>query len=82
MNESLISILKDIIPPVVTALVAWFLARKKNRAEVSGSELENVEKALSIYRSMVHDLRDKIKELEDYVDELERIIEEYKLKKN
>lgn len=80
MNEALSSILTTVIPPVIMAAVGYLVARKKNNAETSGSELDNVEKALAIYRSMVQDLSTKVKELEDQVERLEKLIEEYKQK--
>lgn len=78
MNDTLSSILTNVVPAIVTAIVGYYAGGRKNKAEAEGSELGNVEKALAIYRSMVKDLSDKVKELEDQVERLEKLLEEYK----
>jgi len=45
-----------LITPIVTALSAWFFARRKNNAEAKKSELDNVEKAISIWRKLSEDM--------------------------
>jgi predicted RNase H-like nuclease (RuvC/YqgF family) len=80
MNEVVNSILTSVVPAIATAIVGYLVARKKYNAEASGSELDNVEKALAIYRSMVQDLSAKKRELEEQVERLEKLIEEYKQK--
>lgn len=72
-----VAILSYVIAPLVTGLVVWFTARRKNdadanktEAEASLSELQNVEKALAIYRSVIDDLSRKVKELESQVHDL------------
>lgn len=78
MNELVSILLSQVLPAVVTAAVTWFFARKKNNAEASGSELENVEKALVIYRGIITDLHDKIKLLEAELDRVQKLLEEAK----
>lgn len=46
---------------LVTSVATWYAARRKNRADVQANELENVEKAISVYREMVEDLGTKLK---------------------
>lgn len=80
MNETLISILSGVITAVPTTVITYMATRKKSKAEASGSELDNVEKALNIYRNMVQDLSAKCRELEAQVERLEKLLEEYKQK--
>lgn len=41
---------------VITSIVTWFAARRKNLADVQSSELENVEKAVKFYREQLEDI--------------------------
>ena len=88
MNEVVITAFVS----VVTSLVTWFAARRKNLADVRNSELDNVDKAVKIYREMIEDLGTKyanaidelkkanqrIKDLEASVEELLTELKKYK----
>ncbi len=50
-----------LLTPIVTALAAWFFARRKNNAEAKTSELDNVEKAIKIWRTLSQDMELKFK---------------------
>lgn len=82
MNETLSTILTTVVPSAITSALGYYYGKRKNNADASSSELDNVEKALAIYRGMVKDLSDKVKELEDQVARLENLITEYKQHKN
>lgn len=87
---------KEFLIPVLTtfvgALVGWFFSRPKEKAELQTSELDNVDKAVKIYREMIEDLGRKyekaisdlekanlrIKELENSVEELLAELKKYK----
>lgn len=56
MSEYIFAILSTIIGSTVT----WFFARRKNTAEAQGNEIDNVEKALRVYRDMLSDLEKKV----------------------
>lgn len=89
-------LLKEILLPVITtfvgALVGWFFGRPKEKAELQTSELDNVDKAVKIYREMIEDLSQKyakaisdlekanqrVKELESSVEELLSELKKYK----
>lgn len=75
MNELVSILLNQVLPSALTGAATWFVARRKNNADASASELDNVEKALAIYRGIVHDLHDKIKELEAELDRLQKLLE-------
>ena len=51
------------ITGVLTAIVAWFLSRRKSQAELAATELLNEEKAVQIWRSMCADLKGELDEL-------------------
>ncbi len=80
MNELFTFLLTNVLPPFATAVAAWLFARRKNNAEASSSELENVEKALAIYRAIIHDLHEKIKQLEEELERVQAMLTEYKQK--
>ena len=50
-----------LLTPIVTALAAWFFARRKNNADAKTSELDNVEKAIKIWRTLSQDMEFKFK---------------------
>lgn len=46
---------------VITSLGTWFAARRKNLADVQGSEIENIEKAVKFYREQFEHITDQWK---------------------
>lgn len=58
MNEFLLITL----PSVLTGFLTWFFSRKKQKAEVTTNELDNVEKAAKIWRELSEDLEKRLKE--------------------
>lgn len=89
-------LLKEILLPVLTsfagAFVGWFFGKAKEKAELQTSELDNVDKAVKIYREMIEDLSQKyakaisdlekanqrVKELENSVEGLLFELKKYK----
>ncbi len=89
-------LLREFVLPIITtfvgALVGWLFGRPKEKAELQTSELDNVDKAVKIYREMIEDLGEKyaqaisdlekankrIKELESSVEELLVELKKYK----
>lgn len=53
----------QIVTPLLTALFAFVVARRKNNAEVKSAELDNIDKALGIYRKIATDLEEEIMNL-------------------
>ncbi|RWX00921.1 hypothetical protein [Flavobacterium cerinum] len=66
MNEYILTA----IIGIATSCVGWFAAKRKNLAESRATELENVEKAVKMYREMVEDLGAKYKTAISDVDAL------------
>lgn len=60
---------------VITSLVTWFAARRKNLADVQSNELDNVEKAVKFYREQLEDIAQRWKAA---TDEATRMNELYK----
>lgn len=58
MNETIIVT----VVGLVSSLATWWAARRKTKAEVQMSELDNVEKSLKYYRDIVDDLGNKLRE--------------------
>ena len=50
----------------------WFFTRRKTNAEAKGSELENVEQAIKIWRETAEKLSKRVDELSAEVDELRK----------
>lgn len=48
----------------------WFFTRKKSNAEAKGSELQNVEHAIKIWRETAEKLSARVDELSKEIDEL------------
>lgn len=53
-------ILTNILAPIFAAGFTWILARRKFRQEVKQNELENIEKAISIWRGVSESLEEKL----------------------
>ena len=77
---------------VLSGVAGWFFGRPKQRMELQTSELENVDKAVKIYREMIEDLgakyasaieelkkaNQRIKDLENSVEGLLTELKKYK----
>lgn len=71
----------------ITALWTWLRQRKKESAETKTAEIENVERAITIWRNLAQDMRKQVDELKveitklsERVDELHRENEGLKIK--
>ncbi len=54
------------------ATVTWIFSRRKQKAEVATNELENVDKAIAIWRGIASDLEGKFTALQKEVIELQK----------
>ncbi len=60
-----------VIAPLAGGFVGWlFGPRRKTKAEATTTELENVESAIAIYRSITDDLKKQIEELMKEIEKL------------
>lgn len=58
-----------------SSLVTWLFSRKKQQAETKASELDNVEKAVEIWRKMAEDLKAEIRENREENNKLRQQLE-------
>lgn len=54
------------------AFFGWFFGRRKQKADARQSELENVEKAISIWKNLAEEMEVRMKSLQAEVDELRK----------
>ena len=71
-------LLLQIIPAAVTMLLGWLLGRRQQVAQTRTTELDNVEKALEIWRKMTSDLEEKLNAAIARNDILEQELDEAK----
>lgn len=76
MNE----ILYTTIPAVVTGILTYIFTRKKQQQETKANELDNVQKALEVYRSIIEDLKTDLEETSKKVESLNSYIDEIRKK--
>lgn len=60
--------LKELLPILVTALVTYFLSRKKENAETQVKLLEAEERAFEVYRKMLDDLTNRFEKAVDTIE--------------
>lgn len=58
------------IGSALTAIWSWFRQRKRDAAEIRTAEIENVEKAITIWRNLAQDMRQRVDELTAQVTQL------------
>lgn len=71
--EQLIDVIIPILAGLVSGFSGWLFARRKQAAEAAASELETIEKAVSIWREVAQDLK---KELESQSREIAKLRDE------
>ena len=49
------------LAPLISAYGTWLVARRRNTAEAQSSELDNVDKAATIWRKLAEDLECRLK---------------------
>jgi len=75
-----------LISGVISALVGWFIGKRKSEAETDNVVLRNLEASVNLYREIIQDLKTEIEALNIKILELETKIdilhnENIKLKK-
>ena len=70
--------LEQIILTIVTTCIGYFVGYKKNKNDIEGGRLENLEKSLLIYQHIIDDLSKKVEELTSHIVRLEETIESLK----
>ena len=69
-------ILLTFLTSTLTGLITYFFGRKKAKADIENSILNNLEKSIGIYQVIIDDMRGQIKELNGKICELEAKVDE------
>lgn len=70
--------MEQILITIVTGIVGYIFGWKKNKAEIEGNQLDNLEKSIRIYQVVIDDLSKKIEDLTLHVVRLEATIDSLK----
>ena len=70
--------IEQIILTIVTTAVGYFVGYKKNQNEIEGGRLDNLEKSIKVYQTIIDDLSNKIEELTAHIVRLEATIDSLK----
>ena len=69
-------ILMIIIPSIITAIVGWFVGRRKENVDLCGERLDNLEKSIKVYNQIIDDMSLKIDALKKEINKLETQIQD------
>lgn len=69
MKEVLL-ILTSILSSVISGSIVFIWTRRKYKAETRSAELDNIQKAVSIWRNLAKDLEEELKSLKKEFSEL------------
>ncbi|MRJ11536.1 cell wall anchor protein [Ornithobacterium rhinotracheale] len=76
----MLEIIQPYIGEAITALIGgvagWFFTRKKQHAELQANELDNVDKAVKIYREVADDLSKQLKTAITELNEAKKELDE------
>ena len=80
-------ILTIVIPSIITAFIGWLIGRKKESVDLCGERLDQLEKSIQVYNTIINDMSQKIDSLKKEINKLEAKIidlmdENKKLKKH
>ena len=74
MNDTIFTL----IASVITGISTFFIGRQRAKKEIEGMTLVNVEKSLTIYQTIIEDLKGQVEELLTKVSTLEEKVDELK----
>lgn len=69
----------NILSATCASVLTWLLTRKKQNAEVESNELDNVVKAINIWKDAAKDMTDMVRDLRKEVDDQAAQIKELKI---
>jgi peptidoglycan hydrolase CwlO-like protein len=67
--------MEQILITILTTALGYIVGYRKNKADIEGSQLDNLEKSIHIYQVLVSDLSNKVEELTAHVAKLESQID-------
>ena len=68
--------LLTLIITTATGLLTFILGQQRGKKEIESVHLQNLEKSIEIYKTIIDDLRDEIKILNDRVEVLQSMVNE------
>lgn len=77
-----IEILIPFISAVVSSTITYLFTKNKQKEEIRTNELDNVQKALEVYRSIISDLEKDLNKTKIQISELNGMINEIRKKCN
>ena len=66
----------NVIIPTITGFLSFLLGQQRGKKEIESITLTNLEKALSLYQTIIQDLKDEIISLNTKVDDLQSKVDE------
>lgn len=78
----MIEILLPIITAIISSSATYLFTRAKQKEETRANELDNVQKALEVYRSIIDDLEKDLNKTKIQISELNAMINEIRKKCN
>jgi predicted RNase H-like nuclease (RuvC/YqgF family) len=66
----------NVIIPAITGLLTFFLGQQRGKKEIESISLQNLEKSVQIYQTIIQDLKEEITSLNKKVDELQGKVDE------
>jgi peptidoglycan hydrolase CwlO-like protein len=72
MNDNLILIISN----ALTGIAGWFIARKRQQADTDNAILDNLSKSITVYQTIIEDLKKEIHELNSKITTLEQKVNE------
>lgn len=69
-------ILMIVIPSIITAVVGWFIGRRRENVDLCGDRLDDLEKSIKVYNVIIDDMSTKIENLTKHISKLEVKIKE------
>ena len=68
--------LTNIIIPAITGFLTFLLGQQRGKKEVESLSLQNLEKSIQIYQTIIQSLKEEISSLNDKVDSLQQKVDE------
>ena len=60
-----------VIPSIITAVVGWFIGRRRENVDLCGDRLDDLEKSIKVYNVIIDDMSTKIENLTTHISKLE-----------
>jgi len=74
--------MEQILITILTTALGYIVGYRKNKADIEGTQLDNLEKSIKIYQVIIDDLSKKVDELTMHVVRLEATIDSLKKENN